>query len=142
MIEDNIATAEVTINATRERVWQALVSPAEIKKYMFGSDVRSDWKPGSPITFQGEFKGKRYEDKGRIVEAQPGRVLSYTHFSPLAGLPDKPENYHTVTIALSDAGGATRVTLTQDHNATDEARRESEKNWTMMLGGLKKLLEA
>jgi hypothetical protein len=33
------------------------------------------------------------------------------------------------------------VTLSQDNNATDEAREHSEQNWRMMLDGLKKLLE-
>jgi hypothetical protein len=35
----------------------------------------------------------------------------------------------------------TRVSLTQDNNATEEARPHSKKNWAMMLGGLKKFLE-
>jgi hypothetical protein len=33
------------------------------------------------------------------------------------------------------------VTLTQDNNPTEEARRHSEENWSMMLDGLKKLVE-
>ena len=65
----------------------------------------------------------------------------YSHFSPLSGLPDKPENYHTVTIVLARHGHQTDVTLTQDNNATDAERAESEKNWAMMLEALKKFLE-
>lgn len=52
-----------------------------------------------------------------------------------------PENYHTVTIELSGEGAQTTVKLSQDNNATEEAREHSEKNWQMMLDGLKKLLE-
>ena len=76
-----------------------------------------------------------------IRQVQPGRALQYTHFSPLAGLPDKPENYHTVSIQLSTEGEQTRVSLTQDNNPDEEARAHSEKNWGMMLGGLKKFVE-
>ena len=141
MQNDRIAKADITIGVPRERVWKALVTPAEIKKYMFGSEVTSDWKPGSPIRWKGEWQGKHYEDKGKVLQVKPGRLLQYTHFSPLAGLPDKAENYHTVTIELSDAGPATRLVLTQDNNPTDQAREHSEKNWTMMLQGLKKVLE-
>jgi hypothetical protein len=54
---------------------------------------------------------------------------------------DVPENYHSVTIELSGQGGQTTLTLTQDNNETEEAREHSEKNWQMMLEGLKKLLE-
>jgi uncharacterized protein YndB with AHSA1/START domain len=141
MQESRVAVATVTVDAPRERVWKALVTPSQIKTYMFGTTVESDFKPDSPITWKGEWNGKHYEDKGRILDARPGELLRYTHFSPLAGLPDKPENYHVVTIELGGEGAATRVTLSQDNNPSDQARQESEKNWTAMLNGLKRLLE-
>jgi uncharacterized protein YndB with AHSA1/START domain len=134
--QDLITKATITINAPRAEVWKALVSPPAVKQYMFGADVRTDWKEGSPITWSGEWQGKRFQDKGKILQVKPERVLQYTHFSPLAGQPDAPENYHTVTIELADVGGKTQVTLTQDNNSTEEARKESEKNWKMMLQGL------
>ena len=72
----------------------------------------------------------------------PKKMLRYSHYSPLSGLPDKPENYHTVTIDVVPKGEQTTfVALTQDNNATEEEKQHSEKNWGMMLAGLKKLLE-
>jgi uncharacterized protein YndB with AHSA1/START domain len=136
-----IARSSITIEALPAKVWQALVTPAAIKQYMFGTNVTSDWKEGSPITWKGEWQGKAYEDKGVIRQFKPNQALQYTHFSPLAGLPDKPENYHTVSIQLSPDGNGTRVSLTQDNNPTEEARSHSEKNWKMMLDGLKKFVE-
>jgi uncharacterized protein YndB with AHSA1/START domain len=136
-----IARSSITIEAPPAQVWQALVTPAAIKQYMFGTNVTSDWKEGSPITWKGEWQGKAYEDKGVIRQFKPNQALQYTHFSPLAGLPDKPENYHTVSIQLSPDGDRTRVSLTQDNNPTEEARSHSEKNWKMMLDGLKKFVE-
>jgi uncharacterized protein YndB with AHSA1/START domain len=142
MEKGQIAKSEVEIDASRDDVWQALIDPATIKRYMFGADVRSDWREGSPIVWKGEWKGKKFEDKGVILTMKPGRMLQYSHWSPLAGKPDQPENYHTVTIELSDAGDdATRVELTQDNNSSEQARQESEKNWAMMLQSLKKVLE-
>lgn len=135
------AKATITIEAPKDEVWKALVTPAAVKQYMFGTDVASDWKEGSQITWKGEWEGRRYEDKGVIRQSKPGRTLQYTHFSPLAGLPDKPENYHTVTIELSPAGSVTQVMLTQDNNRNEEDRAHSEKNWKMMLEGLKKYAE-
>jgi uncharacterized protein YndB with AHSA1/START domain len=136
-----VAQASTTIAAPRARVWKALVTPDTIKQYMFGATVISDWREGSPIVWKGEWQGKPFEDKGVILQLEPERVLQYSHFSPLSGLPDAPDSYHTVTIELSDAAPGTRVTLSQDNNATEQARQHSEKNWQAMLEGLKKLAE-
>lgn len=141
MAEDHVAKAAATIAAPVSEVWDALVNPAKIREYMFGTNVQSDWKEGSAITWKGEWQGKAYEDKGVILKLQPQRLLQYSHFSPLTGEPDVPENYHTVTIELSGDGSSTNVTLSQNNNPTDEARKHSEKNWSMMLDGLKKLIE-
>jgi uncharacterized protein YndB with AHSA1/START domain len=138
---DFIAKASIRIDAPSEKVWSALVTPEAIKEYMFGTNVVSNWNEGSSIVWQGEWQGKSYRDKGVILELRPGRKLRYSHFSPLSGLPDKPENYHTVAIELSVEGDHTLVSLTQDNNATEQARAHSEKNWGMMLTGLKKFLE-
>lgn len=137
-----VAKASTTIQAPVAKVWDALVTPATIRQYMFGTTVASDFKKGSPITWKGEWQGKKYEDKGVILDLQPKKKLAYSHFSPLAGLPDKPENYHNVTIELADQGSKTGVTLSQDNNANEKERDHSQKNWEMMLSGLKKLLES
>ncbi len=141
MKNDLIAKASATIDASVAKVWDALVNPQAIKEYMFGTDVASDWREGSPITWKGEWKGKAYEDKGVILHCDPKRLLQYTHFSPFSGLPDQPENYHTVTIKLTSKETQTLVSLAQDNNPTEEAREHSQKNWDMMLAGLKKFLE-
>lgn len=142
MKNDLTATASTTINAPSTKVWDALIDPAKIREYMFGTNVVSDWREGSAIAWKGEWKGKAYEDKGEILQMKPPRLLQYSHFSPMMGKPDKPENYHTVTIELEDAGASTKVTLSQDNNATEEARQESARNWAAMLDGLRQLVES
>lgn len=136
-------TAEVstTIKAPVAKVWTALVTPDQIKQYMFGTNVVTDWKVGSPIVWKGEWQGKAYEDKGTILKLEKEHVLQYSHFSPLSDEPDPSENYHTVTVELSGEGQQTTVTLTQDNNENEEAREHSEKNWQMMVDSLKKFLE-
>ncbi len=138
---DIIAKVETSINVSVAQVWDALVNSSTIKKYMFGTTVISDWKEGSKIVWTGEWQGKSYEDKGTILQLKPMTKLQYTHFSPLTGLPDIPENYHTVTVELTDKGKQTIVSLSQDNNSTQQAKEHSEKNWGMMLASLKKLLE-
>ena len=140
-MKDRIATASTTINAPASRVWDALVTPAAIKQYMFDTTVVSTWKEGSPISWKGVWEGKAYEDKGVILQFKPQRTLQYSHFSPLSGRPDHPDSYHMVTIELSPEGTGTRVSLSQDNNRTDEEREHSERNWSKMLAGLKKFAE-
>jgi uncharacterized protein YndB with AHSA1/START domain len=106
-MRDTVAKSSIMIDAPAAQVWVALVNPAAIKQYMFGTNVISDWKKGSSILWKGEWNGKSYEDKGVIRKLKPGRTLQYTHFSPLSGLPDRPENYHTVTIQLAAEGDKT-----------------------------------
>jgi uncharacterized protein YndB with AHSA1/START domain len=142
MSENLVAEASVAVNAPRTAVWDALVSSEANKEFMFGADVVSDWREGSPIAWKGEWQGRKYEDKGTILQAKRERLLQYTHYSPLSGEPDIEENYHTVTIELSDAPAGTRVALRQDRNATEKARAEAQKNWEMMLQGIKKYVEA
>jgi uncharacterized protein YndB with AHSA1/START domain len=141
MDKNLIARASITINAPSTKVWDALVNPQAIQQYMFGTHVVTDWREGSPIVWKGEWQGKSYEDKGVILQFKPGRTIQYSHFSPLSGLPDIPENYHTVTMELSGQRDQTRISLVQDNNATEEERAHSEKNWGMMLAALKRFLE-
>jgi uncharacterized protein YndB with AHSA1/START domain len=136
-----VAQATMRIAAPRARVWDALVDPAQIKRYFFGTDVATTWAVGGPILWRGEWQGQPYEDKGTVLQVEPERRLQFTHFSPLAGQPDVPASYHTITIELAGEGDMTDVTLAQDNNATEDERAHSAANWGMVLGSLKALLE-
>lgn len=135
------AKATTNINAPASKVWDALTNPELIRQYLFGTEVTTNWKVGSPITYKGEWEGKAYEDKGKILKFDPEKSLVSTHWSPLSGVPDVPENYHTVTYQLSEKDGKTKVTIMQDNNATEDERAHSEQNWRAVLDGMKKLLE-
>lgn len=136
------ATAAVTIQAPKSKVWEALTTPRLLKQILFGADVITDWKVGSSIIYKGEWQGKPYDDKGRILKFDLEKLLVTTHWSPLSGVPDVPENYHTVSYELSGRDAGTKVTVTQDNNATEDEKMHSEQNWKMMLEGLKKMLES
>ena len=136
-----VAKATVTINAPTSRVWDALTKPELIKQYLFGTEVTTDWRVGSPITYQGTWEGKAYKDKGKVLQVEPGKLLVSTFWSSLSGSPDVPENYQTVRYELSAAGGGSQLTVIQDNNATQEDANHSAQNWKMVLDGMKKLLE-
>ena len=136
-----VAKSSIEIAAPADRVWKALTDPALVKQYYFGTTLETSWRVGEPITFSGEWQGRAYRDHGTVKVFDAPRTLSYTHFSPLMGKPDTPENYHLITITLSPAGSNTRVNLEQDNNASEEALGHSKNNWDTMLSGLKQLVE-
>jgi len=137
------AVKSITIRASREEVWAALTDPEKVKQYMHGTEMSTDWKEGSPIFWRGEWKGQPYEDKGTVLAIEPMTLLSYTHWSPMGGSEDKPENYHTVTYDLAGQDGETTLTLTQDNNPSqEEADQMAESNWGPVLQGLKETVES
>lgn len=142
-MENNYMTEAITtIHAPPARVWQALTNPDFIKKYMFGSDVVTDWKVGSPITYKGMWQGKPFEDRGQVLQVDPEHTLVVTHYSPLSGVPDTPENYHKVVYELTPQNGNTQVTIRQDNNASPEENQQSHETWQQVLANMKELLES
>lgn len=138
---NNDSKVEVDINASPDRVWKGLTEPADVKQYMMGAELKTDWKVGSPIVWRGEFKGKKFEDAGKVLAYNEPTHLGYTHISPASGEKDKASDKREVHIRLSEKKGGTHLELTQNNNASMEAKQESEKNWKMMLDGLKKVSE-
>ena len=136
-----VATSTITIDAPPDRVWKVITDPQAVKEFMFGADLVTDWTVGGPIAWRGEWEGKTYEDKGTILEVEPGQKLVHTHFSPLGGEEDKPENYHTLTWTLEDKGGRTQLTLSQDNNASEDAAEHSKGMWDMLVADVKKITQ-
>jgi uncharacterized protein YndB with AHSA1/START domain len=137
-----VAKKRITVNAPPDLVWRALTDPAMVRQYMHGTNMQTDWIVGNPITWTGEWQGKAYEDKGTVVAVEPKKLLKVTHWSPMGGSEDKPENYHTVTYELAEHGQETILTLEQDNNPTQEAANTmAEQNWGPVLDGLKAAAE-
>lgn len=137
------AVKTVTIEAPRARVWDALTDPAMVARYLHGTTMSTDWTVGGPITWSGEWQGRAYRDKGTVLVFQPQRRLQMTHWSPLGGSEDRPENYHTVTYDLAGDDGRTTLTLTQDNNASQaEADAMAQDNWGPVLEALKVVAES
>ena len=141
MPDDFVAESSATIEAPPGRVWEVITDPAATKEFMFGAELATDWSVGGPITWRGSWEGNEYEDKGVILDVQPGSRLVYTHFSPLGGQEDKPENYHTLTWTLQDQGSRTLLTLAQDNNPTAESAEHSQGMWDRLVADVKRLSE-
>jgi uncharacterized protein YndB with AHSA1/START domain len=133
--------ASITIHASTDKVWDALTKPELIKKYFFGTDTKTDWQVGHPITFSGEYEGKKYQDKGTVLDFNPKKMLRYKYWSSMSGIEDKPENYVPVTYELEEKNGNTILTVTQENIPSEEMKEHSLENWNKVLEGLKKMLE-
>ena len=132
---------EINFKAPAAKVWQGLTDPAMVKKYFFGTNLESSWKVGEPITFSGEWDGKKYQDKGTILDIDPGKFVKYSYWSSMGGTEDKPENYANITYSLAEKDGKTKLTITQDNVKNQEAKEHSEQNWKGIFGELKKMIE-
>ena len=142
MANTYISKTSIEIQAAPVRVWDALTNPDLIKQYFFGTDAVSDWKAGSPLHFKGIWEGKEYLDKGMITEIIPEKLLRYTYLSSFSGLEDKPENYANIAYEVSDAQGITTLVVTQDNIPNEQMQNHTEQNWSLVLQGLKKLVES
>jgi len=134
-------TASIEIHADIEQVWDALTDPEMIAKYLYGTQTKTTWEPGTAITFSGEWEGKAYEDKGVIKTFDQYRCLEYTYWSSMSGTEDRPENYSNVSFELAVKNGATIVTVNQDNVKDEAALAHSESNWAQVLATIKQLLE-
>ncbi|WP_454858357.1 SRPBCC domain-containing protein [Promicromonospora soli] len=136
-----IATATIAIDAAPDHVWSVLTDRDAIREFMFGTEISTDWTVGGPITWRGTWEGKDYQDEGTILELEPERRLVHTHFSGLSAQEDKPENYHTLTWALEATAGMTRLTLSQDNNASPEEAEHSTAMWESLVTSVKEIAE-
>jgi uncharacterized protein YndB with AHSA1/START domain len=137
------ATVSVDLAVPPERVWQVLVDPDLVARYMHGTSVESEWTVGAPVVWRGEWQGTPYEDKGEVLAVEPPRRLAVTHWSPLTGEPELPANYHHVTYEIEPLGdGGSRLTLTHGNSPTQEAADAMiENGWRPMLQSLAEVAE-
>ncbi len=131
----------IAINAPKADVWDALVNPEKIKKYLFGTETKTDWKVGSPIVFSGMWDDKPYEDKGTVLAFEPEKSLTYNYWSNLSGTVDIPENYANISYTVEEQGDKTLLTITQDGYKDEAALERSEGDWGYVLDELKKVAE-
>jgi len=144
MAETFQASASVDLAVPAQRVWRVLVEPDLVARYMHGTSLETDWQVGAPVVWRGEWEGKSYEDKGEVLEFDPPRRLAVTHWSPLTGEPDEPENYHHVTYEIEEVGpDRSRLTLTHGNSPSQEAADAMvEGGWRPMLETLTQVAES
>ncbi len=142
MINKPLLTVETVVRADARTVWKVLTAP---RSAMFmGAAVETDWQPGSPIEFIGEFNGQAFRDHGKVRDVVEQERLAFTHYSPSSGKPDEPENYNFIDIWLEPDGDRTKVQLSQrplGEPPDEQTAAEYRRNWEVMLDGLRKAAE-
>lgn len=127
------------IETTPEKLWDALTSGEFTKRYWFNTEVRSDWKVGSPFALVMDGKTT---DVGEILEADRPRRLSYT-FKHVLDDELKKEPASKVVFTLEPFGKVVKLTLT--HEGFVEGGKMLDgisKGWPAILASLKSLLES
>ncbi len=135
-------TSKVVIDAPPSQIWSALTKPELVKQWQYGSNVVTDWQPGSPIRFSSEWEGTVYEQWGKVLEVKPNKLLKYSLFAPRPDLEDKPENYFTMTYLLNESNGKTTLSIIQEDPRQQNSDQPQEEGENSVLIGLKKLVES
>lgn len=129
------------IKANPKVVFDALTDPQKVKQYLFGTNLKTDWKVGSPITYTGEWQDQTYEDKGEVLEFEQDRKIVTTYFSSMSGQEDNPDNYQLVTYEVDGNDDETELTISQANIASQESAEHSKDNWASVAAEIKKLCE-
>ena len=134
----NIST--LTINASKQKIWDILTKPEFVKLWQYGSKLETNWVIGSEIKFVTEWEGKVFEQWGKVLEFKPLENLSYTLFAPRPDLEDKPENYFKMIYKLS-GNEQTKLEIIQENNRPNAVQEEPQGEENPVLKILKQLAE-
>lgn len=127
---------ERVLNASPERVWQAISDKEKMKQWYFDlAEFKAE--PGFEFSFEGGPDDRKYMHLCKVTEVVPGKKLTYSW---------RYEGYEGnsfVTFELFDEGKQTRIKLTHAGLETfpkhpDFARSNFEAGWTDLIGHLLK----
>ena len=146
----------IYIRTTPEELYRALTEPEFIRAYMGGTGPESDWKVGSPVRWKSHPDGEFEELGQRVLEAEPGKRLSYTWHTlrpEHRAMFDSDEEFarareerSKVTFDIEPAEVpelGVKLTITHDgFDSPDSKMLQSVSGgWIMILSALKTVLE-
>jgi len=128
----------IYIKTTPSKLWDALTSSEFSRRYWFGTELRSDFKVGSPFALVMDGK---ITDTGEVLEADRPRRLSYTFRHELDdGM--RKEGATKVVFTLEPHGALVKLTLTHENFVPASKLLDGiSKGWPAILSNLKSLLE-
>ena len=129
--------AEILVEATPDEVWDALTSPEKTRDYYYGTDILSDWQPGSRWTSE---SGDELYLEGELIEVdRPRRIVQTFHVAIEEPAASDPPSRVTWEVVPVDAA-TTRVRMI--HEDMGQATRDYvDGGWEHILSGLKRVVE-
>ncbi len=131
---------QLFIRSTPERIWEAITSPEFTTRYFHGSYVDSTFEVGAPYKGYSTDRSELWVD-GEVVVADRPRRLQHTWrslYDPQTAT--EPASQVTWEIEPKE-GGYCELTVTHDRLEAAPRTAASVHGWTMVLSGLKTLLE-
>ena len=105
--------AEILVEATPEEVWDALTNPEKTRGYYYGTDILSDWQPGSRWTSE---SGDELYLEGELIEVDPPRRIVQTfHVAIEEPAASDPPSRVTWEVTPVDAGHDPRADDPRGH---------------------------
>lgn len=143
MQTDKFSTT-ITINSNPAKIWKALTDPEIMPQWMGEPEMEikilTDWKINSPILIRG-FHHTKFENKGRILQYDKEKKLSYSHLSSVSRLPDQPGNYSILEFILTPDEEKTQLTLNIENFPTETIRKHLEFYWRTTIVTIKRSVE-
>jgi uncharacterized protein YndB with AHSA1/START domain len=127
------------IETTPEKLWEALTSSEFSKRYWFGTELKTDWKVGSPFAL---VMNGTTTDVGEVLEFDRPRRLSYT-FQHILSEEGRKERPTRVVFNLEPHGKLVKLTLT--HEGFEDGSKLLDgisRGWPAILSSLKSMLES
>jgi uncharacterized protein YndB with AHSA1/START domain len=126
------------IETTPEKLWEALTSSEFSKRYWFNTELKTDWRIGSPFAL---VMNGTARDVGEVLEFDRPRRLSYT-FRHVLDDEMRNERPTKVVFVLEPHGKLVKLTLTHEGFAQGSKLLDGiSKGWPAILASLKSLLE-
>ncbi|MDP9221703.1 MAG: SRPBCC family protein [Actinomycetota bacterium] len=133
---------QIFIKADPQAIWDAITKPEFTERYFFGARVETTGEVGTPLRYHSPDGSGLWGDE-TVLESDPPKRLVVTWRSLYD--PDlAAEDPSRVSWEIeSQDGGYSLLTVTHDNleGAPKTAQSVSGPGWTMVLSGLKTLLE-
>lgn len=137
-MSDTRQVYELFIRTTPEALWQAITDGSISPKYFFGTSIQSSFRAGEPFVYT--FANGAPAVDGEIIEANaPNRLVNTWRVRYDA---EAAKETSRVTWLIEARGPVTKLTLTHElEGAPATAKGVGNDGWTLVLSGLKTLLE-
>ncbi len=127
------------IETTPEKLWEALTSSEFSRRYWFNTELKTDWKVGSPFAL---VMDGTTTDVGEVLEFDSPRRLSYAFHHVLSEAARK-ERPTRVVFNLEPHGKLVKLTLTHEDFEDGSVILDGiSKGWPAILSSLKSMLES